>query len=366
MGDVMYSIWFDNMQHRPMLPEYKPGLNHEDRKRNADVDVEGFDNATTGKRQKTLKDANHNISSEDDDSWIDDLFMFDAEAGIDVQPVDVRQNNIESMPIAVDGPQDSSCQQHDEFLANVVGRVLSKIGGDDEESLLGEFSRSFMEDVGDESRPGEIPTTFQQEYSQEEGSQTVVVASSCCLVPPRGTPPQATVKESAPFVEASVPTPLPALDNFSSPPRGMSDLESTKFTINSVNKCEQPMLLTLTSFPFRVLYTNSAYGTMAGNNTSIIGKTFYDIFVNEGKEAPSFGACPSLVGRFNEDIVRVHASSNKAGVYSTIQVRPILKKSESPESGLRYYAVTLKEVKVPNSASIVYLPTPSSGSMVKF
>jgi hypothetical protein len=234
----------------------------------------------------------------------------------------------------------------DDLMSEVVSNVFSNLeqGIEDEESswLLGESSQFFMlESESDNDLQHELPMA---QILETDGQQ---LRDAICKSP--------TTHAHAPPVRPHAP-PVDPL----SPPDGiMSDLELTKFTIEAVRKYEQPALLTLTSFPFRVLYSNSTYQRMTGDGSSIVGRTFYDIFVKEGKEGPSFGACPSLVGQFQEDVVRVHSSSNERGVYSTLHVLPVLRESKSRESDLRYYIVTLKHVEVPKGASIVYLPMPS-------
>ena len=119
-------------------------------------------------------------------------------------------------------------------------------------------------------------------------------------------------------------------------------------------------LLTLTSFPFRVIYANNAFLNLTGKK-NIIGDTFYSVFVNEGVRVPSIATCPTLLGKFDEDIVRVSSSSNANGLFCKIQVSPVMKNTDAPELGMRYYSVRLNQLKEPNkkTSSIVYLPMPS-------
>jgi hypothetical protein len=167
-------------------------------------------------------------------------------------------------------------------------------------------------------------------------------------------------------------------------------------------------LLTLTSFPFRILHANDAYCQMTGRQ-NVMGETFYDMFHQEGVQCPSIVGCPTPLGKLDQETVRlkkscaaVSASSSqlfqdaasKSMIYATssnrsaieskkrghekneqrmattsssslfakIQVFPIYKAPRHPEQGLKYYVVLLEELHVPPPGYIgqpVYLPMPS-------
>jgi hypothetical protein len=320
------------------------------KRRNPERDVDSV------KRQHKCGDSF--VKSEQDVSWIGAFFVVETDE-TEIQPP-LNNRSCAATPPAADGGQ--------ELLSEVISNVFSKLGQNDVEddeisSLLGECSQYFTM----ESESGD----YLQEFSGarihgNEVPKCDRVLSTCHTRQSSHSANPVLLVQRDTNIKCPTTSSVhdPPGDN-SSPPSGMSDLELTKFIINAVKKCEEPTLLTLTSFPFRVLYANNAYQTMTGND--IIGKTFYDIFVKEGKEGPSFGACPSLVGKFQQAIMRVQSSSKKGGIYSTIQIRPILKTTADSESGLVYYSVTLEPVEVlPNGASsIIYLPMPS-GSMVTF
>jgi hypothetical protein len=125
----------------------------------------------------------------------------------------------------------------------------------------------------------------------------------------------------------------------------------------------------LTSFPFRIIDANNAYKKLTGKN--VVGESFYDVFVTEGPQVPSIATCPTLFhGKFDEDLVRVSSDFHENGHFCKIQVRPVLRnKTEQPSDdlgALRYYTITLKELKVPTTdapcSAVVYLPMPC-GSM---
>lgn len=72
-----------------------------------------------------------------------------------------------------------------------------------------------------------------------------------------------------------------------------------------VQDCEEPAVLTLTSFPFRIICVNKAFSDLTGRSHELIGYSFYELFVSESDHAPSMATTPTLLGLFNNDIVRV-------------------------------------------------------------
>jgi hypothetical protein len=169
-----------------------------------------------------------------------------------------------------------------------------------------------------------------------------------------------------------------------------------------------PSLLTLTSFPFRILHANDAYRQMTGR-PNVMGETFYDMFHQEGVQCPSIVGCPTPLGKFDQEIVRLKKSRNamttsssqlfqdtvsksmidaassnvnaieskkrghdknqkgmdtmsSSSIFAKIQVFPMYKAPRHPEQGLKYYVVLLEELPVPPPGCIgqpVYLPMPS-------
>ena len=92
----------------------------------------------------------------------------------------------------------------------------------------------------------------------------------------------------------------------------------------------------------------------------MVGQTFYSCFVPEGtKRVLSIAACPTLLDKFDDDIVRISCQDNSDGKFCKIRVHPVFCDPEKPEKGLRYHAVTLEELKVAEDTSIVYLPMPA-------
>ena len=167
---------------------------------------------------------------------------------------------------------------------------------------------------------------------------------------------------------------------------------------------ENLRLLTLTSFPFRILHANQAYADLTGRKTSdVIGEPFYNLFVGEkesmnetlnqpaadvdtkkqnGPEEstrsfsarPSIATCDTPLGKFEQDVVKVRRAAvqqqqqEESSVDSTskytfckIQVRPVYNFPKHPEKGLKYYAIELDEV---GKASNEMLPPPSIPSTV--
>lgn len=153
-------------------------------------------------------------------------------------------------------------------------------------------------------------------------------------------------------------------------------------------------LLTLTSFPFRVLYVNDAFSRAYGSS-KVVGETFFDVFSQEGRQhnhihhfAPNIVSCPTLLGIYRNEVVRLLTSSNNGvRVSCTIKVHPVLCKTRRPDddqTGLSYYAVTVQSVPAaktdvivkPNDgdiaiskqsipASIIFFPrTPSASSSI--
>eukprot|EP00339_Tiarina_fusa_P023410 CAMPEP_0117069846 /NCGR_PEP_ID=MMETSP0472-20121206/49018_1 /TAXON_ID=693140 ORGANISM="Tiarina fusus, Strain LIS" /NCGR_SAMPLE_ID=MMETSP0472 /ASSEMBLY_ACC=CAM_ASM_000603 /LENGTH=361 /DNA_ID=CAMNT_0004792607 /DNA_START=181 /DNA_END=1266 /DNA_ORIENTATION=- len=301
------------------------------------------------------------FQAEQDALWVGDIFGLETQQQ---QPQDTCYPAYVPSTVCSSSATTVNDREH---LTEVVTDVLcnldqSSVEDEEEEStwLLGECSQSFMLESESDNNIEELLLLPKAQTLPAIAEPVVIddAMSSLCKVPATHI--------------AYVPRPVRELDSSKQQrqqcPTGiMSDLEF--FTIDSVKNCEQPALLTLTSFPFRVLYSNAAYQRMTGDG-GIMGMTFYDIFVKEGKELPSFGTCPSLMrNKFQGDIVRVRSSlSESGGVYSTLQVVPVYKEAEATSSSretsdlLRYYIVTLKQVGVPEGASIVYLPMPS-GSM---
>lgn len=72
-----------------------------------------------------------------------------------------------------------------------------------------------------------------------------------------------------------------------------------------VQTCDEPAVLTLTSFPFRIICVNKAFSDLTRRSHELIGSSFYELFVSESDYTPSMATTPTLLGLFNNDIVRV-------------------------------------------------------------
>ena len=104
-------------------------------------------------------------------------------------------------------------------------------------------------------------------------------------------------------------------------------------------------LLTLTSFPFRVLYANRAYTTLTGNK-NIIGEPFQNILADECQVCPSLATCSSPMGNKNHAIRRITSSTSNAleELVCNVHVHSVYLDPARPEKGLRHYAVRLEKI----------------------
>ena len=271
---------------------------------------------------------------EDDDKWIDVLFKnSDAMVEYDVAEVDFSSHR----PSAIS---------------------YSKTAfSDDDASILSDFSQPFLEEEKSWRRTDSAASL--QPLLQPTSKELLHQPSQVDIPPSSSNSLCTSMKKHKNHDKA----------NFSIPPSQqqqdeLSELEFTTYTINSVKECDQPMLLTLTSYPFRVIYANQAYQRMLDQDerdSSLhpdIGKSFYEIFdFNKDKETNLRGChglldCPTLQQN-NVAVARIRVSDetflgedcDRGAVYSTVQIHPILRKSgDNPASWLRYYVITMKEI----------------------
>jgi len=145
-----------------------------------------------------------------------------------------------------------------------------------------------------------------------------------------------------------------------------------------------------------------------GKGNDIIGSSFYDLFVKESDQSPTIATTPSLLGIFNDNIVRVVArrtnslaingpggdedffrdeqeddrtfgsyadslnDQDETSIYCRIKVQGIMKRHQSKNTALangadlRYFSIKLSPLQIPVSSpaseSVVYLPMPCSGT----
>jgi hypothetical protein len=129
-------------------------------------------------------------------------------------------------------------------------------------------------------------------------------------------------------------------------------------------------LLTLTSFPFRVLHVNGAFSQAYGSSR-VVGETFFDVFSREGRQhsnmqhfAPSVVSCPTLLGAYQNEVVRLLIPScdgtQQVEVSCTIKVHPVWcqptagrRSTDEDQPELSYYAVTVKSLSLPKADMIV-------------
>ena len=109
-------------------------------------------------------------------------------------------------------------------------------------------------------------------------------------------------------------------------------------------------LLTLTSYPYRVVYSNEAFSKMSGRKTSVIGDSVFDTFKIEGNHLrPSLATYPTLVGRLEKEVVLVPSftddQDNQYSLRCGIQAFPVTKRNDS--NALRYYAIRFNPLRLP-------------------
>jgi hypothetical protein len=121
-------------------------------------------------------------------------------------------------------------------------------------------------------------------------------------------------------------------------------------------------LITLTSFPFRVVHMNEAFRKMTRRETdnSILGQAFCKLLAHEETERPRMATCHSPLGDFDEHVVRLLRSKamttrskdtkdvDSPYLVCKIQVKPIfnlIAQQEPAAQCLLHYAIVLEEVK---------------------
>ena len=102
-------------------------------------------------------------------------------------------------------------------------------------------------------------------------------------------------------------------------------------------------LLTLTSYPFRVVYANEAFSKLSsGRKSSVIGDSVFDTFNMEGRLLrPSLATYPTLTGRLDNEVALVPSfqdeQHNEYSVRCAVQAYPVTKRNDS--NALRYFAI---------------------------
>lgn len=109
-------------------------------------------------------------------------------------------------------------------------------------------------------------------------------------------------------------------------------------------------LLTLTSYPYRVVYSNEAFSKMSGSKTSVIGDSIFDAFKIEGSHLrPCLATYPTLVGRLENEVALVPSftddQDNQYSLRCGVQAFPVTKRDDS--SALRYYAIRFTPLLYP-------------------
>lgn len=101
-------------------------------------------------------------------------------------------------------------------------------------------------------------------------------------------------------------------------------------------------LLTLTSFPFRVLHINDAFSQAYGSK-NVIGETFYDVFRPDFRQIytiPTIASSPTLLGTYQNEVVRLLPFDKHPGVLCKIIVHPVYKQGHKLNWGC---AITLSQ-----------------------
>lgn len=102
-------------------------------------------------------------------------------------------------------------------------------------------------------------------------------------------------------------------------------------------------LLTLTSYPYRIIYCSDAFSKLCGGKAAEIGDSVFDAFAIEGWTSlrPSLTTFPTLEGHWDNKIALIPSSTDEDHHQSWIRCRveafPISKRSDS--NILRYFAV---------------------------
>jgi hypothetical protein len=111
------------------------------------------------------------------------------------------------------------------------------------------------------------------------------------------------------------------------------------------------------------MFVNKAVETMTGRTADlIIGLPFYDIFAQEGQLAPTIPECPTLLDRFQDEIVRVarqqqHNSTTQSDfLFCKINVGPCM--DQGNKSLQHNFVIVSLEPIDTDSPAIVYLPMP--------
>ncbi|CAJ1932487.1 unnamed protein product [Cylindrotheca closterium] len=134
-------------------------------------------------------------------------------------------------------------------------------------------------------------------------------------------------------------------------PRPIPSVDPSEFTISKLKHSKEPTLLTLTSYPYRVVYSNEAFSKMSGSKTSVIGDSVFDTFKVEGTRLhPSLATYPTLVGRLDNEVALVPSftddQDNQYSLRCGIQAFPVTKRNDS--NALRYYAIRFSPLQFPH------------------
>jgi len=120
-------------------------------------------------------------------------------------------------------------------------------------------------------------------------------------------------------------------------------VDSSAFTISNLKNSKEPTLLTLTSYPFRVVYANQAFSKLSsGRKASVIGESVFDTFNVEGRVLrPCLATYPTLAGRLDNAVALVPSftdkQNNEYSVRCGLQAYPVTKRDDP--SALRYFAI---------------------------
>ncbi len=146
-----------------------------------------------------------------------------------------------------------------------------------------------------------------------------------------------------------------------------------------------------------MISSNKAFLNLTRRSHELIGSSFYELFVSESNHSPSMATTPTLLGLFNNDIVRVLAKkqinedswldggndddmstigsigdTDETDIFCKIKIDGV----PTDGANLQYFSIQLAPLQVPKtlslsnnnnnnlSSSIVYLPMPCGGSGV--
>jgi len=163
---------------------------------------------------------------------------------------------------------------------------------------------------------------------------------------------------SEPAVISPLPNPEESVTHHVLPPVKMPSLlhqmpsvvdASASSVISKLKNSKEPTLLTLTSYPYRIIYCNTAFSKLCGRKTAI-GDSVFDAFdIEERAMRPCLATFPSLIGRLDNEVALVPSftdeQDNQYWTRCGVQAYPVNKNDGS--NALLYFAVRFTPMHSP-------------------